>query len=315
VRKSRVALIVAALAGLNLVGAAQLRAAWHAADATQLPFGFPDIEGVRALLEARGIVRGFAGYEVAYRTTFASDERTIVSQPWNERFRRARLPYLDETRFAHGLAWILTPAVASRLPEPRAFEEALVRWGAGFKKTRVGSAIVYSDFVPPFSASVVALDPPASGATLTLAAPLALDALTILGSGSPGAEPAVEVEWSSDGQSFERGPEAKPGALTWANGHPEPLAGSDVVAIPLGGRVIAALRLSGLSQEWPIRKILLHPAQDPALRQPWAEWFDPRLTWSQRRAALAASPHRDREDWIYRTMLAERNEAGPASDW
>ena len=307
VRRSRIALPLAVLAGLNLVGAAQLRAAWHAADATQLPLGFPDIDAVRELLEGRGVARGFAGYEMAYRLTFASDERTIVSQPWNERFRRSRLPYLDEVRFAHGVAWILTSAVASRLPEPRAFEEALGRWGAGFKATRVGAAIVYYDFVPPFAPGVVALDPPASGATLKLAAPLALDALTILGQGSPGAEPVVDVEWSSDGTTFERVPEARPGALTWANGHPEPLAGSDVVAIPLEGRVIAALRLSGLSQDWPVRKVLLHPAQDPALRRPWAEWLDPRLTWSQRRAALSAAPQPDCEDWIYRTMLAERH--------
>ena len=58
---------------------------------------------------------------------------------------------------------------------------------------------------------------------------------------------------------------------------------------------------------WALGEILLHPAADPAVRRPWDEWLDPRLSWTDRRRALAATPRPQREGWFYRSLLAGRH--------
>ena len=79
--------------------------------------------------------------------------------------------------------------------------------------------------------------------------------------------------------------------------------------VPLQGRAVAAVRLTPVapSEPWGLGEVLLHPAAPPAEQGPWDEWLDPNLSWAQRRRALAANPMRDREDWLYRWLVAERN--------
>src|SRR6185295_5530899 len=88
--------LLAAILGLDLVGAAPLLAAWRSTDRASAPFLLPDLRPVRQALEARGIRRAYASYAPAYRLTYETGERLIVSEPWNERFRFHPLPYLDE---------------------------------------------------------------------------------------------------------------------------------------------------------------------------------------------------------------------------
>jgi hypothetical protein len=96
--------------------------------------------------------------------------------------------------------------------------------------------------------------------------------------------------------------------LRWVNGHPQYVIVDDLLAIPLGGRSVAALRIAPVASDepWAVAEILLHPATARAERRPWDEWLDPNLGWAERRAALAAQPLRDREDWYSRTLLAAR---------
>jgi hypothetical protein len=316
--------VTLALVSLHLVGATRLLAAWRATDRADPPFSLPDLGPVRRLLEARGVRRAYASYVPAYRLTYETRERIVVSQPWNERFPGYALPYRNEVRFAKRVAWVLTPGIPSRLPEPESFETALRESGGRFSRTDAGAAVVYDQFEPPFGSGVVLLAgagaagdgdlatrvvEPASGpTTFTLPAPTALDAVTLVSPlGDLGLPDAVKVEVSADGIVWERvrrdrGGEEH-GRLGWANGQPQWPADPDLVAVPLDGRIIAAIRVTplGVPRPWAVGEVLLHPAGHGG---GWDEWLEVPASWPERARALAADPRRDREDWFYRSLLA-----------
>jgi hypothetical protein len=321
---------VLALACLHLVGGTRLLAAWRGLDRAAPPFWLPDLAPIREFLAERGIRRAYASYGPAYRLTYESGERLIVSQPWNERFRHYPLPYLDEVRFAKDVAWVLTPDIPTDLPAPKAFEDALGQAGGAWRSTAVGPARVYHGFEPPFAVRVEPLagaeqagdgkletrlarsgDGPA---TFALPAARALDGVTLLAApDGPPLPRSMNVEVSADGSSFEivarrrRRDERKD--LRWVNGHPQYVIDHDLIAVPLAGRSVGAVRIHPYASDdaWQVAEILLHPAEDPARRAPWDEWLDPNLDWARRREALAAQPRRDREDWYWRALLAARN--------
>jgi len=318
--------VALALAALHLVGAARLLAAWRATDRAAAPFSLPDLEPLKRLLDERGIRRAYASYVPAYRIAYETRERIVASQPWNERFPGHPLPFLDEVRFGKDVAWVLTPGIPSRLPEPDAFEAALRDIGGRFRRAEAGAAIVYDRFEPPFAATVVplpgagaagdgdlatrAVEPPSGPTTFTLPSPTALDAVTLV---SPRGElrlpEALRLEVSADGRDFERVARRREGeergSLGWVNGHPQWPADRDLVAAPLGGRMVAAIRVTplGPARPWAVGEVLLHPAGSTG---PWTEWLEPKASWPERARALATSPRPDREDWYYRSLLARR---------
>ncbi len=128
----------------------------------------------------------------------------------------------------------------------------------------------------------------------------------------PALARSLDVEVSADGSSFEtvasRRRREERHDLRWVAGHPQYVVDHDLLAIPLAGRLVAAIRLSpyASTEPWSIGEVLLHPMAEPAHRPPWDEWLDPGLTWAERREALARNPRRDREDWYYRLQLARR---------
>jgi 4-amino-4-deoxy-L-arabinose transferase-like glycosyltransferase len=315
---------------LPLLGSGRLFFSWRAADRSAPPFGLRDLGPLRRALASRGVRRAYASYETAYRLTFESGEHVVVSEPWNERFRHYPLPYLDEVRFAKNVAWILAPAGSGDLPTPRQFEDALNATGGRWSRTDLGAFSVYYGFVPPSGSIVEPLpgagpagdgdlttgitpDDPSAPLTFTLPASRFLDGVTFLaGPAGPPLPRSMDVEVSADGSSFEtvarRRRREERHDLRWVNGHPQYVLDHDVIAIPLRGRRITAIRIVPyLSTEpWGLADVLLHPAEEPARRVPWDEWLDPGLDWSGRRRALAANPRRDREDWYSRSLLAAR---------
>jgi len=320
---------VLAILGLNLAGAAALLAAWRGADRASAPFLLPDLGPVRQALEARGIRRAYASYGPAYRLTYETGERLIVSEPWNERFRHYPLPYLDEVRFAKGVAWILTPRIPSDLPARRAFEAELREIGGRFKRTEAGPALIYHDFVPPVPPAVTTV--PAAGAagdgdiatvrsfaageavTLPLPEPAALGGVTLLaGQDRPRLLRSMDVEVSPDGIVFEcvfrRRRFEEREHLGWINGHPQYVTDHDVLTVPLAGRRVAAVRIApvGSDEAWSLAELLAHPAGRGPLGDDWGEWLDPNLGWDERVRALQASPLPARADWYYRLALARR---------
>jgi hypothetical protein len=134
---------------LHAAGAVPLLDAWRRADRARAPYFTPDLEPTRRFLEAQGIARAFAAYEPAYRLTLESREAIVVSQPWNERFPRVPLPYLEEVRAATRVAWVFTPGIPSTLPSPDAFEAELRRSGGRWRRASAGVAEVFFDFEPP----------------------------------------------------------------------------------------------------------------------------------------------------------------------
>jgi hypothetical protein len=329
-RPRRCWLAVLTLAALHLAGGTQLLEMWRTLDRAQPPFLLPDLAPARRLLESRGIRHAYASYGPAYRLTFESGERIVTSQPWNERFRHFPLPFLDEVRFGKNVAWVLTPSIPTDLPAPRAFEDALGQIGGTFRRSEAGAAVVYHDFVPSFGATVepwtgagaagdadlrTVLVPSATEPTLfTLDPPRALDAVSLVaGLDGPRLLRSMDVEVSADGTAFEtvarRRRRDEREDLRWVNGYPQAVLDHDLVAIPLGGRLVAALRITPYvsTDPWAIGEVLLHPATEPAGRAPWDEWLSPNLDWSDRKRALVAQPRPDREDWYWRLLVASRH--------
>ncbi|HSB60764.1 MAG TPA: hypothetical protein VLI67_03530 [Vicinamibacteria bacterium] len=329
-RPRRTWIAVLALAALHLAGGFRLLEAWRNLDRAKPPFLLPDLAPVRRLLDSRGIRHAFASYGPAWRLTWESGERIVASQPWNERFRHYPLPLLDEVRFAKDVAWVLTPDIPTDLPSPEAFEDALGPMGGSFRRTEAGAAVVYHDFAPPFGPAVepwpgagpagdldmrtALAGSPTVPTVFALPAPRALDAVTLVaGLEGPRLLRSMDVEVSADGVRFEtvarRRRREERADLRWVNGVPQAVLDHDLVAVPLGGRTVSALRIVpyASSDPWGLGELLLHPAQDPARRRPWDEWLTPRLDWTSRKRVLLAQPRREREDWYWRLLLAGRH--------
>jgi hypothetical protein len=97
--------------------------------------------------------------------------------------------------------------------------------------------------------------------------------------------------------------------LRWVGGHPQAVIDHDVLAVPLEGRPVAALRLRPLEREpWRVGEVLVHT--EPG-RRAWDEWLPPGASWDERRRALLARPLASREDWYSRVLLAARHRPPP----
>jgi hypothetical protein len=323
-------LAVLTLASLHLALGARLVETWRGTARADAPFGLVDLGPVRGLLEARGVRHAYASYGPAFRLTWESGERITASPPWNDRFRHWPLPLLDEVRFARNVAWVLTPSVPSGLPAPDELELALQRLGGRYRKETAGSALVYHAFVPPWSPQVepwpgggpvgdrdlrTFVDPaPGAPLELRLAAPRLLFAVTLLAAlDGPRLPRSCDVQVSADGFAWEtvatRRRREERQDLRWSGGHPQAIIDHDVVAVPLGGRPLLALRIVEAEGEaWRLAEVLLHA--EPA-RQAWDEWLPPAASWEERRRALLERPLTDREDWYARVLLAARHRPEP----
>jgi hypothetical protein len=322
--------LVLGLASLHLALGTRLLESWRRTDRADPPFVLVDLAPARRLLEASGVRHAYASYGPAFRLTWESGERIVASPPWNDRFRHWPLPLLDEVRFAKNVAWVLTPTVPSGLPPSEELQQSLERIGGRWRRDQAGAAVVFHAFVPPYSPAVepwpgagAAGDAdlrtfvePAAGAPLELrlASPRALAAITLTAAlEGPRLPRSADFQVSADGQTFEtvarRRRREERQDLRWVNGHPQAVIDHDLIAIPLGGRAVVALRVMALEPEpWRVGEVLLHA--EP-VRQAWDEWLPPRADWEARRRALVERPLPDREDWYSRVLLAARHRPPP----
>ncbi len=322
--------VVLALAALHLGLGWQLLRTWRRTDRADPPFALVNLGPVRSLLEGHGVRHAYASYGPAFRLTWESGERIVASPPWNDRFRHWPLPLLDEVRFAKNVAWLLTPSVPSGLPPPDELERALLRLGGRWRREAAGTAVVFHAFVPPFAPQAepwpgagAAGDrdlrtfvAPAPGEPLELRLPQSrpLAAITLVAAlDGPRLPRSADVLVSADGQAFEtvatRQRREERQDLRWLNGHPQAVIDHDVIAIPLGGRPVVALRVVAHELEpWRVGEVLLHTE---AGRHAWDEWLPPGASWDARRRALVERPLTDREDWYSRVLLAARHRPPP----
>ena len=319
--------IVLALGALHLGAGTQLVQTWRSLDRQEAPFLLQDLRPVRTFLELRGVRHAYASYGPAFRLTWETGERIVASPPWNDRFRHWPLPLLDEVRFAKNVAWVLTPEIPSGLPSPDGFERSLRGLGGRWQRANLGRAEVFHAFSPPFSPAAspwpgagpagdgdlrtyVEPDPSASF-ELRQPEPRRLEALTLVAAlDGPRLPRSFDVEVSADGRTFEtvasRRRREEREDLRWLNGHPQAVIDHDVIAVPLGGRPVLALRLSPVrsGDPWRLGEVLVHEA---AGLQPWDEWLPADLAWEARRRLLVEKPKADREDWYSRVLLASRH--------
>ena len=322
---------VLALSALQLTGATRLLGAWRSLDRAEAPFLLPDLGPVREVLGERGVRHAYASYGPAWRLTWESGERIVASQPWNERFRHYSLPRLDEVRFAKNVAWVLTPDIPTDLPPPDDFDKTLRRLGGRWKQIEAGPAQVFLDFVPPSSPEVrpwpdagaagdgdprTYLTPdPVEPLVMRLPQPIPLVGLTLVAAlEGPRLLRSMDVEVSADGESFEtvarRRRRQERNDVRWRDGTPQAVLDHDVIAIPLGGRTVSALRIVPhvSTDAWRLAEVLIHTAPG---RQAWDEWLPPDLDWAARRHALAERPLPDREDWYSRLATAAHHRRVP----
>lgn len=322
---------VLALGALHLLLGWQLLETWRRTDRAEAPFLLQDLRPVRRVLEENGVRHAYASYGPAFRLTWESGERVVASPPWNDRFRHWPLPLLDDVRFAKNVAWVLTPAVPSGLPAPEEFERTMRRLGGRWRREDAGRAVVFHGFVPPFAPEVAPW--PGAGAAgdadlrtfvepgpdetfeLRLPEPRPLAAVTLVAAlDGPRLPRSADVQVSADGLAFEtvasRRRREERLDLRWVNGHPQAVIDHDVLAIPLGGRPLLALRVVPVQsgERWRVGEVLLHEAPG---RQAWDEWLDPGLDWAARRRALVEAPRPGREDWYSRVLLAARHRPPP----
>jgi hypothetical protein len=322
---------VLGLAVLHLGLGAQLLETWRRTDRADAPFVLPDLRPALRTLEESGVRHAYASYSPAFRMTWESGGRVVASPPWNDRFRHWPLPLLDEVRFQKNVAWVLTPGVPSALPTPEAFDAELRRLGGRWRRVDAGAAAVFLGFVPPFAPEAepwpgggaagdadlrTFLEPdPAAPLELRLPEPRPLAAVTLLAPiDGPRLPRSADIEVSADGLAFEtvasRRRREERMDLRWVNGHPQAVIDHDVIAVPLGGRLVLALRVVPVRSEerWRLAEVLLHEAPG---RQPWDEWLPPGLGWDARRRALVERPMPGREDWYSRVLLAARHRPPP----
>ena len=109
---------------------------------------------------------------------------------------------------------------------------------------------------------------PRAPLTFRLPSPRALDALTLVaGLEGPRLPRSLDVEISADGSEFEtvarRRRREERDDLRWVNGHPQAVLDHDLLAVPLGGRTVAAVRIAPYESgdPWTLGELLLHPAR------------------------------------------------------
>lgn len=140
-----VAGIATVLAILNAAGDVALMRQWSRPGFARDEASLFDIQPAIECLNAQGIRFAYASYHVAYRITFATDERIVCSQYYNERFFGWPLPYKDEVDAASNVAFVLTDAFSLR---PSQFDEDLAAMNVRARKESCGDWTIFSEFVP-----------------------------------------------------------------------------------------------------------------------------------------------------------------------
>jgi hypothetical protein len=308
-------LFVILVGALHLVPLPRLLGEWQKAAHSSVIF--PECSLERRMLEAFGIDRGFASYNMAYCITYESGQRTIVSQPWNERFIGHSLPYRDEVRFAGRLAWIVRPGYDFGLHSPAQFERDLRKAGGDWTQIRLGDSRVFLDFEPPFGPWVTRAvpSPVSSGEEVPgviiykLPGDRPVHGLTLVPGRRGETLPSdLGVEVSEDGVTYVRVWRQRHlrsnWRLTWLNGHPEPANDGAALAVAVAGRRIVEVRVRypvPQPEASSVGALLVHEVRNGV----WPEGLGD--GWRARYEELVSVPRPDTAWWLYRRSVAERN--------
>jgi hypothetical protein len=251
--------LAGSLAVLHAPASLALLDAWRSPGAWQ-PL-VPACREIVAELDRHGVRHAYASYNTAWCITWTSGERIVASQPWNERFPGYPLPRLDRVRASSDAAWVFVADADFDMPPVRVMAGKLE---GACQRSSVGPATILHSCRTPFSTGGErkAVGFPTRGTLdLPLGGPRPLAGITLQGR----LPPTFSLEVSADGVSFDhvmrRRPDRQRLDPMWVNGHPQLVWQDDVASAPLGGRPVAALRVTppDPSQEWTLDAVVLHP--------------------------------------------------------
>ena len=134
------------LVGINIAHSAKLMRMWRTPDFGAIHAEVPSVQPVIDYLDENNITHAYGSWFSAHRITYATDERIISGQYYNERFFGWPTPYKDEIDLYDGnVAFVLDP---TRRLNPHFFEKEMARAhpDVSYKKKKTGFYTVYSDF-------------------------------------------------------------------------------------------------------------------------------------------------------------------------
>jgi hypothetical protein len=250
--------LAAGLAVLHVPASAALLHAWRSPGAWQ-PL-VPTCRDIVAELDRHGVRHAYASYNTAWCITWASGERIVASQPWNERFPGYPLPLLDRVRTSGDAAWVFVDGADFDMPLLRVMAGKLE---GACQRSSVGPATILHSCRAPFDAAAER-KAVAFGGRGPLVVPLGtarpLQGLTLQGR----LPPNFTLEVSADGVSFDqvmrRRPDRQRLDPMWVNGHPQLVWQDDVASTPLGGRSVSVVHVipADPGLEWGLDALVLH---------------------------------------------------------
>lgn len=131
----------------NIYSGVSVYRLWGDKDFVQDKLELPDTGELIKFLEEEGINRGYGHYWIAYRLTFETNERIIISPPMDERFGRYEPPYLETVLKSPPAAYIFQKGLGRVSPE--VFEENLNLIGGEYTKKKTGYFTVFYAFKSP----------------------------------------------------------------------------------------------------------------------------------------------------------------------
>ena len=134
------------LVSLNLVHSAKLIRLWQTPDFGKIHAEVPSVQPVIDYLDEKNITYAYGSWFSAHRITYATDERIVSGQYYNERFFGWPTPYKEIIDSQGGnVAFVLDP---TRRLNPNFFEKEMARAhpDVGYTKKQAGFYTVYSDF-------------------------------------------------------------------------------------------------------------------------------------------------------------------------
>lgn len=141
-----IGVLAMALACVNLIAGIVVMRNWVRSDFAAEEAWLGDIKPLIEGLKKEGIRYAYASYHLAYRITYASDEKIICSQFFNERFPPWPLPYKEAVDRVDMVAFIFSHRYSLRAAD---FARDLEAAGIRARRERWGEYEVFWNFMPP----------------------------------------------------------------------------------------------------------------------------------------------------------------------
>lgn len=127
--------LIGVLVGVNLAGALGVMRQWQRPDFAAEEAWLGDLRPVIERLDREGIRHCYASYHLAYRITYATRERILGAQFFNERFPGWPLPYKSAVDTADAVAFLFSPRFSLKADD---IARDLTQAGIRFQRERVG---------------------------------------------------------------------------------------------------------------------------------------------------------------------------------